>query len=296
MKHRLMVGRVLSGALVITALGWSLAMAEDPARSREDLTEPILRVAKATAPHPGAHPLDPALDVARNGLKLMRNSISDYTCTLVKRERINGELGDYEYMFTKVRNRRMEGDKIVSPFSVYMYFLKPTTAKGREVMYVENVNDGKLIAHEGGTAGKYLPTVWLRPTGMIAMRGQLYPITDVGIENLVLKLIERGEQEKQMTTSNCEVTFHENAKINGRTCTLLQLKHHTPGPNVEFHLAHIFIDTEHNVPVRYAAYGFPEKEGAQPPVLEEYTYLNLKLNVGLSDTDFDPNNSEYHFY
>jgi hypothetical protein len=162
-------------------------------------------------------------------------------------------------------------------------------------MYVEGKNDNKMIAHEGGMAGKYLPTVWLRPTGLIAMRNQLYPITEVGIENLVLKLIERGEREKKTSSSDCKVTFHENARINGRVCTLLQIKHEKPTPNLEFHMAHIFIDDEYQVPVRYAAYGFPPREGVDPPVLEEYTYLNLKLNVGLTDSDFDEKNDEYSF-
>ena len=29
--------------------------------------------------------------------------------------------------------------------------------------------------------------------------------------------------------------------------------------------------------------------------MEEYTYLNMKLNVGLSDLDFDIKNSDYNF-
>jgi len=295
MKRNLVIVHSLLALLVATFFTGSLCLGEDGPLSREELTEPVLRVAKATAPNPSVHPLDPALDLARDGLTTIRESIDDYTCTLVKRERINGELGEYEYMFTKIRNRKVVDDKVVTPFSVYMYFLKPGTVKGREVMYVEGLNDGKMIAHEGGTAGKYLPTVWLRPNGLIAMRGQLYPITDVGLENLVLKLIERGEREKKASGDDCEVTFHQNAKINGRTCTLLQIKHDKPGPNVEFHMAHIFIDDELQVPVRYAAYGFPGNEGEKPPVLEEYTYLDLKLNVGLSDKDFDHTNTDYKF-
>ena len=31
-------------------------------------------------------------------------------------------------------------------------------------------------------------------------------------------------------------------------------------------------------------------------VLEEYNYLNLKVNVGLKDEDFDPYNPAYKFY
>ena len=290
-----------NSVIICTLLGTLLAsgppslFAEEDAQGRDGLSEPLLRVARATTPSVPAHPLDPALEFARNGLATIQTGIRDYTCTLVKRERINGQLGDYEYMFTKVRNRQVVDGQVVSPFSVYMYFLKPSTVQGREVMYVEGKNDDKMIAREGGTAGKYLPTVWLRPNGIIAMRGQLYPITDIGLENLVLKLIERGEGEKRLGNMNCAVSFHPNAKINGRACTLLQIKYDKPGPGVEFHLAQIFIDDEYQVPIRYAAFGFPQKDGETPPVLEEYTYLNLKFNVGLTDKDFDETNSEYSF-
>ncbi len=36
--------------------------------------------------------------------------------------------------------------------------------------------------------------------------------------------------------------------------------------------------------------------GGQPQLLEEYTYLNVKLNVGLTDADFDDKNPEYNFH
>src|SRR5687767_7943582 len=58
------------------------------------------------------HPLEPALDRAYKALKQIEREYKDYTCTLVKRERVDGKLTDYEYMFTKVRHE---------PFSVYMY-------------------------------------------------------------------------------------------------------------------------------------------------------------------------------
>lgn len=280
---------------LLLAASSSFLLAEDTPTNRDHLSEPLMRVARATSPTVPSHPLDPALDFARQGLATIRNDIRDYTCTLVKRERVNGQLGEYEYMFTKIRNRQVVDGRVVTPFSVYMYFLRPSNVQGREVLYVEGKNDNKMIAREGGTAGKYLPTVWLRPNGIIAMRGQLYPITDVGLENLVLKLIERGEQEKKSGNTNCEVSFHQNARINGRPCTILQIQYNQPGPHIEFHLAQVFIDDEYQVPVRYVAYGFPQTPGEKPPVLEEYTYLNLKFNVGLTDKDFDVTNSEYRF-
>jgi hypothetical protein len=280
-------------SLAVMLLGVALVTAEDAPKPRQGLKEPILHVAKSTSPN--IHPLDGALELARKGLDTVHTSIADYTCTLVKRERVGGTLGDYEYMLAKVRNRRVKDGKVVVPFSVYMYFVKPANVKGREVLYVEGANNDKMIAHEGGSGGKYLPTVWIKPNGVIAMRGNRYPITEVGIENLILKLIERGEQDKVRGLGNCEVTYHKDAKINGRTCTLLQIKHPRPAPNLDFHMAQIFIDDELQVPIRYAAFGFPSKEGEELPVIEEYTYLNLKLNVGLSDADYDYASKKYAF-
>ena len=47
--------------------------------------------------------------------------------------------------------------------------------------------------------------------------------------------------------------------------------------------------------MRYVAYHWPAAEKAAPPVMEEYTYVNVKVNVGLTDKDFDPENPEYKF-
>ncbi len=269
-------------------------------KPRNQLKEPLLRVAgnnnTSSVKAEKAHPLDPALARARAALKKSREEIKDYSCVVVKRERINGVVGDYEYMFTKIRNRkRGAGGQIVTPLSVYMTFLKPANIKGREALYVEGKNNGKLFAHEGGASllGKIVPSVWLPPNGPIAMRNNRYPITEIGIENLVVRLIEKGVRDRKV--SQCDVSFRENATINGRKCTMLQVIHPQKRPEFDFYVAQIFIDDEYGVPIRYAAFDWPVKQGGAPVVIEEYTYLNLKLNVGLTDSDFDPGNPNYNF-
>ena len=171
-----------------------------------------------------------------------------------------------------------------------MYFLKPV--KGRQVLYVE-VRIGGNRATEGGAAGKVLPTLWLDPNGALAMKDQLYPITDVGIENLILKLIDAVRRERKFP--DVEVTFNKDAKVNDRSCTLLEIKHPNRRPEFEFYYAQIFIDNELNVPIRYAAYDWPTAADDKPEVIEEYTYLKLQMNVGLADKDFDPKNPDYNF-
>lgn len=280
----------LFGSLAATA-GHRSLQAQEPA-----LREPVHRVANAAAslePTP-VHPLDRALDIARSGLEGCRANINDYTAVLVKRERIDDVIGSHEFMAVKIRNRKVANGRVVQPLGVYINFLKPSTVKGREVIYVEGQNDGNIVAHEGGFKGKFLPTVTIPPDGMLAMRGQRYPMTDIGVENLIVKLIERGQQARQFPEVQCE--FRKNARVQDRTCTVLQVTQPTKQPTLEFFKAQVFIDDEINVPIRYIAYDWPKREGAQPEVLEEYNYLNLKVNVGLTDADFDPRNPAYNFY
>jgi hypothetical protein len=281
---------VLMGSSAATWIA-SQASADTPT-----LTEPVHRVASAASAqiNAGQPPLDVALRIAREGLEHCRTQVNDYTATLVKRERVDGSVGEHDYMFVKVRNRKIVNGKLVQPLSVYLTYLRPATVKGREVIYVEGRNDGNIIAHEGGFKGRFLPTVPLPPTGMMAMRGQRYPITEIGIENLIVKLIERGETARQHPDVTC--TFRKNAKVKDRVCTVLEVHQPTRHPQLEFFQAQVFIDDELNLPIRYISYDWPRRPGDSPEVIEEYNYVDLKLNVGLTDADFDPRNPQYNFY
>jgi len=146
-----------------------------------------------------------------------------------------------------------------------------------------------MVAHEGKGFKAAVGDVWLNPDGILAMHGQRYPITDIGIENLVAKLIERATRDKNADPDalTTEVRFTKGAKINGRGCMVIEVVHAEPRPHYDFHIAQVFIDDEFQVPVRYAAYTWPTVPGGKPQLEEAYTYLDLKLNVGLSEDDFD---------
>lgn len=238
------------------------------------------------------HPIDPALEIAQEGLDHIRRDVRDYTARLVKRERVDGKLGPEETMQVKIRNRKREGDRLVTPLSVYMRFEKPAAAKDREVIWVEGANDGCLIAHEGSGLVKAY-RAYLPPDHKWAMAGNRYPITHIGLENLIEKLIERGTRERQH--EDCEVRIVDDAELNGRPCRRIELRHPEKKPEYDFYLAEIYIDKEYFLPIRYAAYSWPEMEGGDPLLEEEYTYIDLKLNVGLTEADFDWQNPEYNF-
>ncbi len=285
-------------SLAITTLSSDFVAAQQQ-QAASGLTEPVFRVSKIESSSSATvtpHPLDPAIQIAHQSLGQIRADLKDYTAVLVKRERIGDDVGEHEFMFAKVRNRKVQDNKIAVPFSVYIAFLKPAAVKGREVLYVENQNQGKLYAHEGGMK-RILGTHLLETTSFLAMAGQRYPITDIGIENLVVKLIERGEKDKRH--GFCTVDLVPGAKVGGRNCSIIQVTHPVQQPHYDFHLAQIFMDDEWKIPVRYAAYGWPKKGAAidvDKDVIEEYTYQNLKFNVGLSDADFDVKHKDYNFH
>jgi len=260
------------------AWGQTPAAAEKPIRMAERSGPATSSRPALTEAQPNEHPLMPALRWAKAGLRDIE-SLKDYSATMVKRERIDGKLNDPEWVFVKIRNK---------PFSVYMYFLKPAEMKGQEVIF----SDGKMWGHGTGIR-KVFGTVPLDPTGPIAMKGNRYPITEIGLVNLVRRLIEVGDKDTKY--DECEVKFFPEAKINDRVCTCVQIIHPVPRRNFLFHVARIFVDDEMNLPVRYEAYEWPEKEGGPPELVEEYTYLNLKLNNGFTDADFDIHNPNYGF-
>jgi len=292
---RSIVGRCLLLCCIQTTL---IAAVAHPARGEE--TQQQVRAARPVIPTPsleqaiapppgdltandGEHPLMPALCWARSGLGAIQ-AIRDYTCTFVKRERVDGVLGEHEFMLLKVRHE---------PFSVYMYFLRPHEVRGQEVIYVDGLNDGKLWAHSNGLRDRVMGTVALEPRGPFAMRGNRYPLTEIGLAKLVERLIVVGESDARF--GECEVRTYSGAKINDRNCLCLEVEHPRPRRNFSSHVARIYIDTQLNLPIRYEAYAWPRNPGEKPPLIEEYTYLNLRINPGLDDVDFDIRNQDYSF-
>lgn len=281
----------------------SLSLAASTVAQQGQLVEPIHRVEKTPAAEastqvasriappasvgpidltavPGEHPLMPAVRMAKDAVARIDATIQDYSAMLIKEERIDGTLNPKEVAFIKVRHQ---------PFSVYCYFLQPH--KGRECLYNDgpNATKGILSARDCGFR-KRLGVFDLDPEGRLAMAGQKYPIMKLGVRNLMAELAVVGESDVKF--GECEVQ-NKQSTINGRACTLIEVVHPVPRQSFRFHKAEIFIDNELKLPIRYAAYMWPANPGEQPPLEEAYTYLNIKINNGYTDADFDKNNTEY---
>ena len=176
----------------------------------------------------------------------------DYSATVVKRERIGNKLGDYQYMFVKVRHK---------PFSVYMYFLAPAASKGQEVIYVPGANNNKMWAHAVGIRDTMFGTVSLEPDGLMAMRAsvpadrdghpQPHAAADRGrraghqVRRVRSEVLQGGEDQQSRLHLRPGHASRCRGAISFSTC------------------ARIFVDDELNVPVRYEAYEWPKTAAAR---------------------------------
>ncbi len=240
---------------------------------------------------PRQHPLRPLVSFAEERLQWL-STVQDYTCRLYKREVIDGVLQDYQYIFVKIRHEHMRSGQRIIPFSVYLRFLGPTEVAGREVIYVQGANEGKMIVHKGGTRFAFV-TRAIDPNSESALRESRHPITETGFKKMLEQLLEVGRQD--MNYGECEVKYYRHAKVNGRVCTVAEITHPTRRPYFQYHIAQIFIDDELRLPIRFALYDWPRQKDEKPPLLEEYTLVDVKLNVGLTAWDFDHRNEAYAF-
>ncbi|MGL4464051.1 MAG: DUF1571 domain-containing protein [Planctomycetia bacterium] len=238
--------------------------------------------AQGREPAPGAHSLDPALEWMKQCAHRCA-TVQDYTATFVRQERIGRKMAPVEYMKMKVREQ---------PFSVYFQWIEPNA--GREAIFVAGRDGDKIVTHATGLAKAFGGTVLLDPEGPMARSGSRHSITEAGVGNLVRRLVTRWTFERQYNDTETKLA---RAKLNGRDCCLITTVH--PGADdgrFMFHTLKVYIDIEEMLPIRMEGYAYPPTVGREPgPLVECYTYLDLRTNAQLDEIDFSPENPDYNF-
>ena len=209
-------------------------------------------------------------------------SVKDYTCLFLKRERIRGVLTTQHEMYMKTRSQ---------PLSIYMKFRRPN--KGREAIYVTGKNNGKIKAHDVGLGKVLAGTMDLDPKGSMAMEDNLHPINEAGIGSLIDTVAFHWNNE--LTPGETEIRFRDDIRIGHSLCGMIESTHPLKHPSYQFYRVRLYIDREHGLPIRFEAYDWPKVKGGEGELVKDYTYLDLKVNVGLTELDFDTRNKAYSF-
>ncbi|MEM8667901.1 MAG: DUF1571 domain-containing protein [Planctomycetota bacterium] len=261
----------------IAFLAWGIFSATSVAQDTKDEMERTVE---------GDHPLSAALKFAESRSEYIQKNIRDYSARLIKRERIDGKLQNYQFINVKMRCEQTRDGEVI-PMAVFMQYLAPKSLRDRRVLYVEGENNGRILVRKGGVSLQHVK-LRIDPTSAGARRESNYPITDVGFDKVIRRLIERlvEDMEKDPSGENTKVTSFRGAQVGQRDCTRIQVVHPKPLGGVDYHQANLFVDDELKLPIRLTVHDWPEKEGQELPLIEEYTYVDLKVNVGLEDSEF----------
>ena len=202
--------------------------------------------------------------------------VDDYTAVFHKQERVKGRLLARETIELKFRK----------PFSAYLKWVDDKKA-GQEVLFVRGWNDGKIRAHQGRFPDI---TVDLDPDGSLAMRGNRHPITDLGIGNTIDLIARDARLAQARPQDGVEAYDLGESQVYGVRARCIET--YAPARRWSFYYAHhakICVDARTNLPVRVTVW---DEDGE---LLEDYVYAKVKVNVGLTDLDFSPDNPAYGF-
>ncbi|MDP6442606.1 MAG: DUF1571 domain-containing protein, partial [Pirellulaceae bacterium] len=120
-----------------------------------------------------------------------------------------------------------------------------------------------------------------------------HPITDIGIQNLLRRLIETAHDE--IAGQPVVVEMFKNARVDNRSCTGIVVRQEKRTEKSTFFFARVYIDNELEMPIHYEAFDWPDEDGGEPVLLEQYTYRDIRINPGLRDIDFRRDNPQYGF-
>jgi len=159
-----------------------------------------------------------------------------------------------------------------------------------EALYVEGKNDGKVIAHSTGLLASLAGTVRAEPTDSTVMADNRYPITNIGMKNLMLKFQGEGEKYKD-DLKFVTYSIAPDRDVDDRPCKVLEIWNSRPDKYPRA-AARLYIDREWNVPTGFESF---EQRDGKLVLVEYYRYTKVKFNPGFKEADFDPKNPAYKF-
>ncbi len=201
--------------------------------------------------------------------------IQDYTTTFVKQQRIRGEL----------LPREVAQMKFMKPFSVYFKWTEgPNT--GMQVLYVAGQNDGRLLARPRGLLG--VKTFRLDPASSLAMKDNLHPITEAGIGKTLELLDVNGRRALAEGRARARrLPANSISQVAGPCYELIVEADEKSG----YYCRRAIVTFDPNTSLLVGAQTF----GWDGRMIEEYRYVNLRINCGLTARDFDPRDPAYGF-
>ena len=202
--------------------------------------------------------------------------VRDYQSTFVKQERIDGALQEEQIALLKVRNQ---------PFSVAVKFQAPKSMAGRGAAYVVGKNNNQLRAK--GPLG--IATFSLDPHDPKVMQGTRHAITEAGIGHLINEITAAAQTRTKTEGADALQVAINEVQVNRKGCVRIEITDPRADGKKSHYRSAAYFDKETNLPIRIENYDRLRANGpAGGELMECFTYLDLKFNIGLTDAAFVP--------
>ncbi|HBI42535.1 MAG TPA: hypothetical protein DDY78_06710 [Planctomycetales bacterium] len=261
----------LRGAVALLTL--TTVSAASPPASPPVTVQPVLLTKPAPTTRVAASAMDEPLRLITEA-QAHFEKVTDYTCTLVKKERINGQLTPDHVVAMSVHNE---------PFSVNLRWIEPKNMVGQEACYVTGRNDGKMRAKSAGFLGA-IGFMSIDPTDPRALKTSKHAITEAGIGNMIQCFADNWEIERQLNLTQVHIGEYQ---YNKRRCIGVETIHPT-NPDNQFHTYRtiLYFDKNNGLPIRMECYDWPHRQGEAGELTEVVSFANLRLNVGVDEAMF----------
>lgn len=204
-------------------------------------------------------------------------ALRDATYTVTREEWGSGSMLPIQQIAVKYRQ----------PEDLYLRWLD--VYPGRAVLYREGWNGGNLRVRPGGL----IPTLNLSPTGSIAMQGSRHPVWMVAMPRLIGRILDDMTLLKSRPDLDATYTDLGRQDIGGSASHCFQaVLPSDQEPALYAPQVRICVSLQSGLPTEFRAWD--NEDGAFRQV-ERYTFSRIKVNTGLSNADFDPDNPAYSF-
>jgi hypothetical protein len=252
------VGTCLVGLLMLLATvmlsGKKMQAAPAPAGKEDPFREALALVAKARAAYA---------------------KVQDYSCLMIKREKLEGKMSPDNVIHLQVRT---------SPFSVSMSWQQPKSLAGQEAIWVTGKNGGKMRGRPAGVLGA-LGFITVSLDDLRVRKNSRHPINHAGIGHLIEEVGSSWEAERKLSNVQVRMGAFTYAK---KRCTRVEVIHSAQNQGKVKHPRSVLLfDQASHLPIRVENYHWSKTAGGAPELLEVFSYVNLRTNVGVKDEVFN---------
>ena len=208
------------------------------------------------------------------------DAVVDGTWLIRMEEWKNGRMKPPQEMEVKYRR---------SPEALYMHWVGDFSP-GREVLWSPTARDGNLYVN----TSPLVPNLSISPTGSLATRDSRHPVWMAELPRIA-ELVQAGADH---LTSHPELTAtYEDLGVQDvygtrSHCYTVELPYEAAPAALYAPLIRLCLSVATGLPSRFTAWA--DEDGARRQG-EDYIFQAVKINVGLSDADFDSANPDYGF-